>query len=87
MKTTKMETGIDAEVEGKFYTLFIDDNEYHVEKLELTGAEVMDMGGISHDVGLIMILEDGTQVQVREDEVVELKPGCRFKKAPHFIRG
>ena len=72
---------------GKFYTLFIDDKEYHVEKSELTGAEIMDLGGIPHELGLILIEEDGTQVQVREDEVIDLKPGRRFKKAPRFKRG
>lgn len=87
MKEEKVLTGIGTGVEGKFFTLFIDGKEYHVEKSELTGAEIMDLGGIPREAGLILILEDGTQVQVREDEVVELKPGRRFKKAPRFIRG
>jgi len=82
-----LQTGTGQAVEGKFYTLFIDSREYHVEKSELTGAEIMDLGGIPHEVGLLLILEDGTQVQVREDEVIELKPGRRFKKAPRFVRG
>ena len=72
---------------GKFYTLFVDDNEYRVDRPQLTGAEIMDLAGIPRDVGLILIEEDGTQVQVREGDVVELKPGRRFKKAPRFIRG
>jgi hypothetical protein len=84
---TSMQTEAGLETKGKFYTLFIDDKEYHVEKSELTGAEIMDLGGIPHDTGLILIQEDGTQVQVREDEVIDLKPGRRFKKAPRFKRG
>lgn len=75
------------EGKGKFYTLFIDDVEYHVEKSELTGAEIMDLGNIPYELGLLLILEDGTQVQVGEEEVIELKPGRRFKKAPRFKRG
>ena len=75
------------EKKGKFYTLFIDDIEYHVDNPELTGKEIMDLGGIPYKVGLLLILEDGTQVQVGEDEVIELKPGRRFKKAPRFKRG
>jgi hypothetical protein len=82
-----METGTGRETSGKFYTIFIDGKEFHVEKSELTGAEIMDLGGISHELGLILIQEDGTQVQVKEDEVIELKPGRRFKKAPRFTRG
>lgn len=72
---------------GKFYTLFVDNVEYRVDKANLTGAEIMDLAGIPKEVGLILIEEDGTQVQVRPDDVVELKPGRRFKKAPRFIRG
>lgn len=72
---------------AKFHTLFIDDVEYHVDKSELTGKEIMDLGGIPYEVGLLLILEDGTQVQVGEDEIIELKPGRRFKKAPRFKRG
>ena len=82
-----IQTEIGPEAQGKFYTLFIDDKEYRVHKSELTGAEIMDLGGIPHELGLILIQEDGTQVQVREDEVIDLKPGRRFKKAPRFKRG
>jgi hypothetical protein len=82
-----METGIGKETGGKFYTLFVDGKEYHVDKPELTGSEIMDLGGIPYDLGLILIEEDGTQVQIQPDEVIELKPGRRFKKAPRFIRG
>ena len=32
-------------VKGKFYTLFIDNAEHHVDKSELTGKEIMDLGG------------------------------------------
>lgn len=72
---------------GKFYTLFVDDVEYHVDKAEITGAEIMDMAGIPYSVGLILIEEDGNQVQVYENDVIELMPGRRFKKAPRFKRG
>jgi hypothetical protein len=72
---------------GKFYTLFIDDVEHHVDKPTMTGAEIMDLGGIPHATGLILIEEDGTQTQFHEADVIELKPGRRFKKAPRFKRG
>jgi len=79
--------GIGLEEKGKFFTLFVDGQEYHVEKSELTGAEIMDLAGIPREAGLIMVLDDGTQVQVKETEVIELQPGRRFKKAPRFVRG
>lgn len=75
------------QTKGKFYTFFVDDKEYHVDKPEITGAEIMDMAGIPYSVGLILIEEDGGQVQVHENDVIELKPGRRFKKAPRFKRG
>lgn len=72
---------------GKFYTLFVDDKEYHVDKPEMTGAEIMTLAGIPFSTGLILIEEDGTQTQIHEADVVKLKPGRRFKKAPRFKRG
>ena len=85
--TNDLERVTDDGEGGKFFTLFIDGKEYKVDKPEMTGAEIMDLGGIPRELGLLLVLEDGTQVQVREDEVIELKPGQRFKKAPRFVRG
>lgn len=72
---------------GPFYTFFVDGVEYHVEESTITGGEIMDLAGIPHEVGLLQLLEDGTQRSVAVDEVVELKPGRRFKKAPRYKRG
>lgn len=83
-----METAIGKDTEGKFFTLFIDGKEFHVEQSQMTGLEIMQLGNIPVEVGLIQILEDGTQVQVQPDDVIVFKgPGRRFKKAPRFIRG
>lgn len=79
--------GIGTEVQGKFFTIFVDGKELHVEESSLTGGQIMDLAGIPREAGLILVLEDGTQVQVKADEVIELKPGRRFKKAPRFVRG
>ena len=79
--------GIGTEVEGKFFTIFVDGNELHIEQATITGGEIMDLAGIPREVGLILVLDDGTQVQVDENEAIELKPGRRFKKAPRFVRG
>ena len=72
---------------GPFYTFFVEDREFHVDEPIITGGEIMDLAGIPRDVGLILILEDGTQQSVPADLVIELKPGRRFKKAPRFKRG
>lgn len=72
---------------GPFYTFFVDDREFHVDEPTITGAQIMNMSGIPRETGLILILEDGTQQSVAPEEVVELKPGRRFKRAPRFKRG
>jgi hypothetical protein len=78
---------IGTDVQGKFFTIFVDGEEFHLEQPTITGGEIMDLASIPREVGLIQILEDGTQVQVAEDQVIELQPGRRFKKAPRFVRG
>ena len=72
---------------GKFYTLFVEGKEFHVDQASLTGAEIMHLSGIPIEVGLLLLEEDGTQRQIPPDEAVELEPGRRFKKAPRFKRG
>lgn len=76
-----------TELRGKFFTLFVDGQEFHIEQQSITGREIMVLAGIPQETGLIEILEDGTQVQVNPDEVIDLRPGRRFKKAPRFVRG
>lgn len=75
------------EQKGKFFTLFVDNREFHVDEPTITGAQIMGMAGIPLEVGLVLIEDDGTQRPVPPDEVIELKPGRRFKKAPRFKRG
>ena len=72
---------------GKIFTFFVDDKEFCVDTQTITGGEIMDLAGIPRDIGLILCLDDGTQRQVAADEVIKLKPGRRFKKAPRFKRG
>ena len=76
-----------ADQHGPFYTFFVDDREFRIEEPTITGGEIMDLAGIPREVGLLLILEDGTQEIVGADQVIELKPGRRFKKAPRFKRG
>jgi Multiubiquitin len=78
---------IGTEVQGKFFTIFVDGKEFHLKQSTITGGEIMDLAGIPRDVGLILVEEDGTQVQIKGDDIIELRPGRRFKKAPRFVRG
>ena len=77
----------ERDTHGKLFIFFVDDIEFHVGAPTITGAEIMNMAGIPLEVGLVVIEEDGTQRPVPPDEVIELKPGRRFKKAPRFKRG
>lgn len=78
---------VGTEVQAKFFTFVVDGKEFHVEQPTITGGQIMDLAGIPREAGLIEVLEDGSQVQVKPDETIDLRPGRRFKKAPRFIRG
>ena len=82
-----MEAQAHKEEHGPFFTFFVDDVEFHVNTETITGGEIMDRAGIPREVGLVLINEDGTQRPVAGDDVIELRPGRRFKKAPRFKRG
>jgi len=76
------------DVDGKFYTFFVDGDEYQTDESSLTAREIMDRAGISIDVGLILIHDDGTEEQLDPDDEVEFDgPGRRLKQAPQFKRG
>lgn len=82
-----LEKRADNDQQGPFYIVFVDDVEYSFDHTPVTGAEIMDAAGIPYSVGLVLLLEDGTQQPVGTDEEIDLKPGNRFKKAPRFKRG
>ena len=81
------ETEVKQTEHGKFFIFFVDEKEFHVETDSMTGGQIMELAGIAREVGLILIQDDGTQVQISAEQEVDLKPGRRFKKAPHFRRG
>ncbi len=72
---------------GPVFTFFVDDREFHVEQAVISGAEIMNLAGIPREVGIVLLLGDGTQRTFGADETIELEPGRRFKKAPRFKRG
>jgi hypothetical protein len=72
---------------GPTYEFQVDGHDFAINSETISGGEIMDLAGIPRDAGLVQILDDGTQRQVPVDEVIELKPGHRFKKRPRFQRG
>ena len=60
----------------------------HVSAPRLTGAELMRELGVDNSTGLLEILEDNTQSQVKPDEQFDLEEReHRFKRRPKFKRG
>ncbi len=80
---------IDKDKEKKFCKFVVDDKKFKTEEFELTGGEIMDIAGIPRSVGLVQILEDGSQKPVEENEVIKFKDDCGncFIKKPQFKRG
>jgi hypothetical protein len=72
---------------GPPYFIEVDGVEYRLDNDTITGGDIMDLAGIPREVGLVQLLEDGTQRPIGPDDVIELKPGRRFKKRPRFQRG
>ena len=75
------------EAGGPFYAVEVDGVEIRFDHTPVTGGEIMDAASIPRDVGLVEILEDGTQKAVSAGQEIELKPGRRMKKRPRFKRG
>lgn len=65
----------------------MDGQEHRIGEATITGAEIMALGGIPQEAGLLLIKDDGTQRTVTPEEIIELRPGRRFRKAPRFKRG
>lgn len=73
---------------GKFFTFFVDGKEFQTAQESLTCGEIMDIAGVPRELGLIEVLEDGTEKSCPPDERFVFEgPGRRFKKAPRFKRG
>jgi hypothetical protein len=86
--TEKVETKPDKDkMKGKVYLVFVDGQDYEFDHSPVTGREIMDVAGIPYEVGLLLILEDGTQRPFGIDEEIDLKPGRSFIHKPNFKRG
>jgi len=78
---------------AKFYTFFFQEEdgsetEHKADKKTVSGAELMDMVGVPHEVGLAWLKRDGTQQLIAaKDEFTFKGPGRRLKKGPVFKRG
>lgn len=75
-----------TKVEGRTVVEF-DGAEVQVPREQVTGVELLAALGVPASTGLLEIMEDGTQRQVRQDDRFDLGHGAKFKKRPKFKRG
>ncbi len=66
-------------------TILINQKPYHVEKSEMTGAEIRELGEGPPDYWVTLVVKDpdefagGDDPRIMDDQRVELKSGMRFR--------
>ncbi len=82
VSTDRAPTSVDGPV-----SVLIDETEFTISRHRVSGTELMELAAIPLGNSLIRVREDGLQELVGEDEIVDLRPGERLRRAPHFARG
>jgi len=72
---------------GPKFHFWVDGVEHVVYEESLTVAQIKQIGGVPADLPLLLLHDDGSEEQLADDQVIELKPGRRFARAPRFKRG
>lgn len=72
---------------GPKYLVEIEGTEYPWEKDTITTEEIITLGHLPPDQGVILVDENNVERTLAPGEVVELKPGHRFGKKVRFKRG
>ncbi|GEM_PF-1494037 len=81
LETTIDRGGVDdvADHDPKHIPIFIDGTKYFAPEPDMTGAELKALGNVPADYQLFLeVPGPGPDIGVRDDEVVELKPGMHF---------
>ncbi len=72
---------------GKKYFVTIEGKEYPWERESITTTEIRTLGNLPTDMPVVEEFPDGTERTLAENEIVELKPGHGYGRAPKFKRG
>lgn len=73
---------------GPKYLLDIEGKKYPWDEDTITVPQIRQLGGLPADQPVIEVdLHAGTERQLAEDEIVELRPGLGFSKKVSFKRG
>ena len=73
--------------EGKKYYVTIEGKEYPWMKQTIATPEIRSLGNLPSDLPVVEEFPDGTERTLAENEVIELKPGHGYGRAPKFKRG
>lgn len=69
------------------YCINIEGKNYDWSKATITTAEIRTLGNLPADQQVVCEDAEGRERTLREDEVVNLDPCCRFGRAPKYKRG
>ena len=72
---------------GPKYEINIEGTTYGWDSDTITVAQIIDLGHLPADQGVIEIDQDNNQRTLAADEVVQLRPGLGFSKRVRFQRG
>lgn len=73
--------------EGKKFFVNIEGTEYLWDKNTITIDEIRQLGNIPVDQQIVVENPDGTEQQLTDSTIIEIKPGHRFGRAPKYKRG
>ena len=72
---------------GKIFYVNIEGVEYPWLKDTITVPEIRELGHLPKDQPVVEEFPDGKERTLNENDVIKLKPGHRFGRAPKFKRG
>jgi len=77
----------EQEKSGKKYYANIEGRDYPWDKETITVAEIRVLGNLPRGLAVVEEFPDGREKTLTDDEIVLLKPGHRYGRAPKFKRG
>ncbi len=72
---------------GKKFFINIENVEYPLDKDTITTEEIRTLGGLPSDQPVVEESPDGTEKTLSPGEVIDLKSGHRYGRAPRYKRG
>ena len=77
----------EQEKSGKKYYANIEGRDHPRDKETITVAEIRVLGNLPRGLAVVEEFPDGREKTLTDDEIVLLKPGHRYGRAPKFKRG